>query len=140
MSDDHYPGHGGVGLDCPIGCLGLNTVGDLLHSLTAAVGVAGLVGLADRAGPEHHHERVGPGCPLACLGLPTRTRLSLERRDPDPVRTVGALLALLRTGGIDDVRHIGPVAVHGIWGALQAAGLASLVQPGGAAGGSSGGL
>jgi hypothetical protein len=135
---DHYPGHQGVRMDCPISCLGLATVGDLLHSLTAAVGVVELAGLAGRAGPGHHHERVGPGCPLECLELPTRTRKSLERHYPEPVTTVGDLLALVRTGEIDDVRHIGRASIDGIWTALQAAGLVSLVHPTGAAGGSSG--
>lgn len=36
----HVTGHEGITLDCPVSCLGVWTVGDLLHLIAQAIGSA----------------------------------------------------------------------------------------------------
>jgi len=105
----HSPGHVGVTLACPVSCLGLRTVGDLVRLLEEAGRVAGLPDDERPAGLDgHRHPRgvVSLDCPLACLYLPVRTVNRLRSPEAD-CRTVRDLLRLMHSDRLRDVRGIG---------------------------------
>lgn len=105
----HVAGHLGVTLACPVSCLGLRTVGDLVRLLEEAGRLARLSEVEHPAGlVTHRHPRgvVSLDCPLECLALPVRTanRLHYYR---ESCRTVGDLLRLLQSGDLLNVQGIG---------------------------------
>lgn len=70
----HGAGHEGIGPECPVSCLGVRTVGDLLRLLVSAGRVSGLHAefAATVAGIPHEHEQVTAACPIECLGVSAR--------------------------------------------------------------------
>lgn len=119
----HRVGHSGIGPECPIWCLGVRTVGDLLNLLVEAGRPSGLHAVfADAvAGVPHEHERVTLGCPMKCLGLSARV-LGALHNDRGRTVTVGDVLGLLRSRELAEVRHMGPRRVDEVRTALIAAG------------------
>lgn len=123
----HRVGHDGIGPGCPVSCLGVRTVGDLLRLLVEAGRAAGLhAGSAGAVGGLHACDRVGLGCPVECLGLSAQVVNALCAHRGCAV-TVGDVLGLLRSGELAGVRNIGPRRVGEVRTALVAAGF--LVPP-----------
>ncbi|WP_285498204.1 hypothetical protein [Actinomadura sp. NBRC 104425] len=94
---------------CPVSCLGLRTVGDLVRLLEEAGRVARLPDEEHPAGLVAHRHPSGVvslDCPLECLALPGRTvnRLLYYRKS---CRTVGDLLRLLQSGELLSIHGIG---------------------------------
>lgn len=125
---EHAAGHEGIGVECPISCLGVQTVGDLLGLLVEAGRSAGLFAAvaveAVAAAPhEHAADRLTRACPIGCLELPERVRNVLRRNVRDfPAKTVGDLLDLLWSRELYEVRQMGPRRVGEVQLALLAAG------------------
>ncbi|CNF22179.1 Uncharacterised protein [Mycobacterium tuberculosis] len=121
--DGHRVGHSGIGPECPVWCLGVRTVGDLVGLLVEAGRISGLhASFADAvAGAPHEHERVTLGCPVECLGLSANV-LGALRNDRGRTATVGDVLGLLRSRELSEVRHMGPRRVGEVRTALVAAG------------------
>ena len=119
----HRAGHEEIGPACPISCLGVRTVGDLLLLLTKTARVLDSheqpgVPMAD--GP-HECSGVTVACPVECLGLSAHV-LNALRADRGRAQTVGDLLDLLRSGELREVRNVGPRRVGEVYTALVAAG------------------
>ena len=117
----HGAGHAGIGLECPVSCLGVRTVGDLVRLLTEAGRAAGLYAAEFAGGPVHEHERVTPACPIACLGVSERVLAPL-RRELGEAAMVGEVVALLLSEELAEVRGIGPRRVGEVRTALIAEG------------------
>lgn len=126
--DAHKIGHSGIGPECPISCLGVRTVGDLLGLLVEAGRTSGLDAVfpAAVAAADRHHEhadgRVGLACPVACLGLSKQVMTTLRNDRRWRVKTVGQLLGLLRSDDLGKVPQMGPRRVGEVRVALLAAG------------------
>ncbi|MBX6767439.1 MAG: hypothetical protein IRY90_09860 [Actinomadura rubrobrunea] len=119
------PGHIGVTVACPVSCLGLRTVGDLVRLLEEAGRVARLPDDEHPAGlvtHRHPHGLVSMDCPLECLDLPVRAvnRLRYYR---ESCRTVADLVRLLRSGEQLSVHGIGVGTVTEIKRAIRRAGI-----------------
>lgn len=121
--DVHGARHEGIGLECPVSCLGVRTIGDLLRLLVEAGRVSGLHAEVASTVAEvpHEHERVTAGCPVECLGLSAHV-LNALRNDRERTATVGDVLGLLRSHELAEVRNIGPRRVGEVRTALVAAG------------------
>ncbi|MFB4308736.1 hypothetical protein [Actinomadura sp. GTD37] len=126
--DAHKIGHSGLGPECPISCLGVRTVGDLLGLLVEAGRTSGLdavfpaaVAAADGQ-HEHADDRVALACPVVCLGLSAQVVAALRNDRRWRVKTVGGLLGLLRSGDLGRVPQMGPRRVGEVRVALLAAG------------------
>ncbi|MFB4307199.1 hypothetical protein [Actinomadura sp. GTD37] len=121
----HRVGHLGIGPECPVWCLGVRTVGDLVGLLVEAGRVSGLHAVAAGAGAGggdgHEHVRVTASCPVGCLGLsahaanPLRSALGWSA-------TVSDVLGLLASGELAQVRGLGARRVGEVCTALVAAG------------------
>lgn len=125
----HVPGHEGITLWCPLSCLGLRTVGDLVR-LLVETGRASVNQQHSRAvledGP-HEHERVTFECPVTCLGVSRHVLHALSARGDVP--TVGEVLRLLESGELGEVRNIGRRRTGEIRTALIAAGFSASRYP-----------
>jgi hypothetical protein len=117
----HVAGHEGVTLDCPLRCVGLETVRDLIRVVPASVNTLGTRPMALSDGAGRGPQGVGPGSPLACLGLSERVR-SAFRQHRSKARTVGDVLALVQSGELKNIHNIGPRSVREVQTALVAAG------------------
>ncbi|MGP4024192.1 DNA-directed RNA polymerase subunit alpha C-terminal domain-containing protein [Actinomadura sp. 3N407] len=119
----HAAGHEGIGLECPVSCMGVRTVGDLLRLLVTAGRMSGLHAAfaATVAEVPHEHDRVMAACPVECLGLSAHV-LNALRNDRGRTATVGDVLALLRSHELAEVRNIGSRRVGEVRTALVAAG------------------
>ena len=124
--DAHQIGHSGIGPECPISCLGVRTVGDLLGLLVEAGRTTGLdtVFPAAVTGARHEHagDGVGLACPVTCLPLSAQVLTALRNDERRRVTTVGQLLGLLRSGDLARVPQMGPRRVGEVRVALLAAG------------------
>ncbi|MEU4824615.1 hypothetical protein AB0H37_22330 [Actinomadura sp. NPDC023710] len=121
----HAVGHDRIGLECPVTCLGVWTVGDLLALLVEARRVSGLPAApVDGTFGTHRHEggRLSRACPLACLQLSTRGRNALRNDRNCTAKTVGDLLDLLWSRDLHEVRLMGARGVGEVHAALLAAG------------------
>ena len=95
-------------LACPVSCLGLRTVGDLVRLLEEAGRVAQLPDSVHPAGlvtHRHPHGVVSLDCPLECLDLPVRA-VNVLRYYRESC-TAGDLLRLVRSGDLLNIRGIG---------------------------------
>ncbi|MBG6093938.1 hypothetical protein [Actinomadura viridis] len=122
----HRPGHGGMSLDCPLSCLGLETVRDLLRVVSAEV--LGFAPWLSETEAPHVCERVTLACPVRCLRLSQHAERALTR-DRGYGLTVGEVLALAQTGKLWDVRYFGPCRVREVERALLAAGFSADENP-----------
>ncbi|NVI92693.1 hypothetical protein [Actinomadura sp. BRA 177] len=116
----HTAGHSGIGPECPVWCLGVRTVGDLVGLLVEAGRLSGLHAAAGVDGG-HEHERVTVACPVGCLGLSAHVANALRHGLGRSVR-VGDVLGLLHSGRLDEVREMGARRVGEVRTALVAAG------------------
>ncbi len=121
----HFPGHEGINWQCPVGCLGIRTVGDLVHLLTSAshlvpMGQPGWITLAQSRTTRPHTEHT-EACPLSCLDLSARLLNPLRRRWPEP-ETIGDLIGLLQRGQLKETRNLGPHRIEEARTALTQAG------------------
>ena len=130
-NDGHRVGHSGIGPECPVWCLGVRTVGDLVGLLVEAGRVSGLYPAASVENG-HEHERVTAACPVGCLGLSAHVVNALRHGLGRSVR-VGDVLGLLGSGRLAEVRGMGARRVGEVRTALVAAGFP--VPPGGCDGG-----
>ncbi|WP_395111337.1 hypothetical protein [Actinomadura sp. SCN-SB] len=121
-SASHAPGHR-VTLDCPVQCIGVETIGDLVRALTDSAARLGL-----GSPPTHVCHRVKMACALSCVPLPLRVVHALERYQPD-VRTVADLMACLRTGAFQEIPRIGQASVKRTKEVLRAAGFSPQDHP-----------
>jgi hypothetical protein len=118
----HAVGHENITLSCPISCVGVRTVADLLRLLGEAARAAG----AQPPSPSavdlvpHVHEQITVQCPVRCLELSRHASnpLRLDGR----VHTVGDVLRLLEAGELGGVRNLGRRRVQEVRMALIAAG------------------
>jgi hypothetical protein len=126
---DHVAGHEGITLECPLTCLGLRTVADLLRLLADTGRATGLQprhpSVLDRV--PHEHERVTLDCPITCLRLPPHVLNPL--RGQGQARTVGDVLRLLEREGLGDIRGIGRSRIRRIREAFIAAGFSASRYP-----------
>ncbi|TDE26445.1 hypothetical protein [Actinomadura sp. 6K520] len=125
----HVPGHEGITLWCPLSCLGLRTVGDLVRLLVETGRTAASQPHSSPMptdGP-HEHERVTFECPVTCLGLSRHVLHALSARGDAP--TVGEVLRMLESGKLGDVRNIGRRRTGEIRTALIAAGFSASRYP-----------
>ncbi|MGI5420491.1 hypothetical protein [Actinomadura luteofluorescens] len=121
----HAVGHYGIGLECPVTCLGVWTVGDLLALLVEARRVSGLSAVPVDAGFGTHRHGGGQlsrACPLACLQLSTKVRNALRNDRDCTAKTVGDLLDLLWSHDLHEVRLMGARGVNEVHAALLAEG------------------
>ncbi|MEV0667187.1 hypothetical protein ACIBI3_38835 [Actinomadura luteofluorescens] len=121
----HAVGHDGIGLECPVTCLGVWTVGDLLALLVEARRVSGLSAVPVDVGfGTHRHEggQLSRACPLACLQLSTKVRNALRNDRDCTAKTVGDLLDLLWSHDLHEVRLMGARGVNEVHAALLAEG------------------
>ncbi|TYK53020.1 hypothetical protein [Actinomadura decatromicini] len=118
---EHGAGFVEIGLECPVSCLGVRTIGDLVRLLAEAGRAAGLYGVGLVGEPLHEHERVTPACPIACMGVSERVLAPL-RRELGEAAMVGEVVALLLSGELAEVRGIGPRRVGEVRTALIAEG------------------
>ena len=110
---------------CPVSCMGLRTVGDLVRLLEEAGRVARLPDNEHSAGlvtHRHPHGVVSLDCPLECLDLPVRAANRVRWGGSD-CQTVGDLLRLLRSGDLLHIRGIGVGAEAEIKRAFLRAGI-----------------
>ncbi|WP_329095520.1 hypothetical protein OG979_12855 [Actinomadura citrea] len=115
---DHSPHHPGITTGCPTTCLGVHTVGDLVTLLSTAARTA----LPDITDPDDkQHDRHTETCPLSCLHLSVRVTNALKYADTPP-RTIGALLHMIRTDQLTEVRNIGRRSLAEVHQALTATG------------------
>ncbi|WP_395108114.1 hypothetical protein [Actinomadura sp. SCN-SB] len=121
-ADAHAPGHR-VTLDCPVACIGVETISDLVRALTDSAARLGL-----GSPPTHVCHRVKMACSLSCVPLPLRVVHSLEKYQPD-VRTVADLMACLRTGAFQEIPRIGDESVKRTKEVLRAAGFSPPTIP-----------
>lgn len=91
---DEHPHHQGVTMQCPVSCLGVRTVADLVNLLATTTRT--VVPDAYPSDPEEHDEHT-PHCPLSCLNLSTRATNAL-RYNSTEARTIGDLARMLRNG------------------------------------------
>ncbi|GAA0562702.1 hypothetical protein [Actinomadura livida] len=119
----HRAGHEEIGPECPVSCLGVRTVGDLLRLLVEAGRASGLhaQSVAVPGDGPHECDRVTVACPVECLGLSAHV-LNALRNDRGRTATVGDVLGLLRSRELAEVRNIGPRRVGEVRTALVAAG------------------
>ena len=117
----HQVGHSGIGPGCPIWCLGVRTVGDLLNLMVEAGRVSGLHAVAGGVDGVHEHERVTVTCPIECLGLSAHAANPLHSALGWSA-TVGDVLGMLASGELAKVRGLGPRRVGEVRTALVAAG------------------
>lgn len=107
-------------MDCPITCLGVSTVADLVTLLATATRTT-----VGRTGPDltepHQHDEHTQRCPLTCLNLSARVTNALNDNRPKP-QTIGDLLRLTRSGQLGELRNIGRRSRSEIHTALVAAG------------------
>ncbi|MFC4052126.1 hypothetical protein ACFOY4_20780 [Actinomadura syzygii] len=119
---EHGAGYAEIGLECPVSCLGVRTVGDLVQLLAEAGRAAGLPAAAGHAGGGlEQDERVTLASPIGRLELSGRVLAPLRRKLGKTV-TVGQVVALLHSGGLAEVRGIGARRIGEIETALIAAG------------------
>ncbi|MES9602168.1 DNA-directed RNA polymerase subunit alpha C-terminal domain-containing protein [Actinomadura sp. NPDC000929] len=116
---DHSPHHPGITTRCPTTCLGVYTVGDLVTLLTTAARTASPD--ATHAGEPQQRARHTGSCPLSCLHLSVRVINALKYADLPP-RTIGALLHMIRTDQLTEVRNIGRRSLAEVNQALTATG------------------
>ncbi|MEU8306873.1 DNA-directed RNA polymerase subunit alpha C-terminal domain-containing protein [Actinomadura sp. NPDC048955] len=115
---DHSPHHPGITTRCPTTCLGVHTVGDMVALLSAAARMA----RPDITDPDDgQHDRHTEACPLSCLHLSVRVINALKYADTPP-RTIGALLRMIRTDQLTEVRNIGRRSLAEVHQALTATG------------------
>ncbi|GGU07537.1 DNA-directed RNA polymerase subunit alpha C-terminal domain-containing protein [Actinomadura citrea] len=115
---DHSPHHPGITTRCPTTCLGVHTVGDLVTLLSA---VARTALPANTEPDDKQHDGHTETCPLSCLHLSVRVANALKYADTPP-RTIGALLRMIRTDQLTEVRNIGRRSLTEVHQALTAAG------------------
>jgi hypothetical protein len=127
---EHAVGHEGITPECPISCLGVRTVADLLRLLAEATRVSGLQSRCAAVPEErpHEHERVTLDCPITCLSL-ARHVLSALRLHRGPSQMVGDVLRLLQNHELGEVRSIGPRRVGEVRTALITAGFSASRYP-----------
>jgi hypothetical protein len=118
----HVAGHEGVTLECPLRCVGLETVEDLITALAVSAEMHGLRSLAEAHPVAHRCERVNAGCPVGCLELSGRVREALRSDRKHKARTVGDLLRLLHSRELGSIDKIGPRSIREVQTALVAAG------------------
>ncbi len=116
---DHHPHHQGVTMQCPVSCLGVRTVADLVNLLATTTRTV----LPDvyPNDPEEHDEHT-PHCPLSCLNLSTRASNAL-RYNSTETRTISDLVRMIRSGQLPGVRNIGRRSLTEIHTAPVAAGI-----------------
>jgi hypothetical protein len=121
----HRVGHAGIGMDCPVWCLGVRTVGDLVGLLTEAGRLAGLHVVPTAVDGPHGHPggRVGVGCPVGCLKLSRQTLNALRSEQRYRPGTVGDVADLLVSGRLSRVGQMGPRRIGEVRAALLLAGL-----------------
>ena|SRR5437868_3486883 len=115
-------------MDCPVACLGVRTVADLVRLLSVTSGVvlrqewwrvpAPAAVVEGEVSPHTEHTL---GCPLGCLGLSERVSRVLKFYGGDPP-TIRALFAMVHSNRLRNVEGIGPVALQEIQAALVIAG------------------
>jgi DNA-directed RNA polymerase alpha subunit len=122
---DHHPHHQGVTMQCPVSCLGVRTVADLVN-LLATTTRAVLPDAYPSTRPEldeiQEHDDHTPHCPLSCLNLSTRTANAL-RYNSTETWTIADLVRMIRSGQLSRVRNIGRRSLTEIHTALVAAGI-----------------
>jgi hypothetical protein len=120
----HDAGHAGIAPDCPVWCLGVRTVGDLVGLLVEAGRTSGLheAYAAATLNAPHEHERVTLSCPITCLGLSAHVVKALRWSE---AATVGGVLRLLQSGELAEVPNIGPRRVGEVRTSLIAAGFSA---------------
>jgi DNA-directed RNA polymerase alpha subunit len=119
---DHHPHHSGITMQCPVSCLGVSTVADLVNLLATATR-ATIPDPNPRPATEEpqQHDEHTPYCPLSCLGLSARVNNALRHDRAEP-RTIGDLIGMIRRHELSDVRNIGRRSITEIRTALIAAG------------------
>ena len=118
---DHGPHHPDVSVQCPVSCLGIRTVGDLIALLadTARRGFPDKPpGLPPNFLPHEEHTLT---CPVSCLRLSARITSAVRAHDGD-VQNIGQLIYLLQSGELWEVRNIGHRSVGEVHAALVAEG------------------
>lgn len=123
MSDtDHHPHHPGITMQCPVSCLDVRTVADLVNLLATATR-ATIPNETARPEPEEpkQHDEHTPRCPLSCLTLSTRVS-NAPRHDRAEPQTIGDLIHMIRRHELSEVRNIGRRSITEIRTALIAAG------------------
>ncbi|WP_329095134.1 hypothetical protein OG979_11640 [Actinomadura citrea] len=96
----------------------MQTVGDLVTLLSTAARKA----LPDITDPDDkQHDRHTEACPLSCLHLSVRVTNALKYAHTPP-RTIGALLHMIRTDQLTEVRNIGRRSLAEVHQALTATG------------------
>jgi hypothetical protein len=127
---DHVPGHDGVTPACPISCMGLQTVADLLSLLANVARMTGLRPSLEAVGGDgrHMHERVTPDCPITCLNLSEHV-LNPLKGDYRTIETVRDLLRLAKNRELKDIRNIGPRRLDEIRAAFIMAGFSVFQHP-----------
>ncbi|MFG2249012.1 DNA-directed RNA polymerase subunit alpha C-terminal domain-containing protein [Spirillospora sp. NPDC048823] len=123
MSDtEHASHHSGITMHCPVSCLGVRTVADLVNLLATATR-ATIPDATTRPEPEEpqQHDEHTPRCPLSCLRLSTRVANALRHDRAEP-RTIGDLVRMIQRHELSEVRNIGRRSITEIRTALIAAG------------------
>lgn len=122
---DHPPHHQGVTMQCPVSCLGVHTVADLVNLLATATR-ATIPGAYPQTAPDlddhQEHDEHTPHCPPSCLNLSTRVTNALRHHHHAAPQTISALLRMIRSGELARVRNIGRRSLSEIHTALVAAG------------------
>jgi len=119
----HLAPHDGITATCPLSCLGLHTVGDLLRLLAETGRTTTL--RVSRPGPRPHDRRqrtpqITLDSPILHLGLHTPILTAL--RSSTSVRTIRDLLHMLEHKDPRTIHGIGPRRVEHIRNALTMAG------------------
>lgn len=115
---DHHPNHPDVTADCPMSCLGVHTVGDLIALLTSTARSA----IPDNPSPAWPpHEQHSLTCPISCLKLSARITNALRHHDTE-AENIGQLIHMLQHNKLGEVRNIGPRRLSEVHTALVAEG------------------
>ncbi|WP_157430965.1 DNA-directed RNA polymerase subunit alpha C-terminal domain-containing protein [Actinomadura macra] len=120
---EHHPHPTGLTMQCPVSCLGLRTVADLVNLLATATRTALLDGTpspAPEAPPDN--DQHSTRCPISCLDLSTRITNAL-RIDPARPKTIGDLINMSRQQQLSKVHNIGQGHLNDIRTALITAGI-----------------
>ncbi|WP_158581731.1 DNA-directed RNA polymerase subunit alpha C-terminal domain-containing protein [Actinomadura spongiicola] len=123
---DHLAHHPDITTECPVTCLGVRTVGDLVNFLATArtaLPDADPTTSPDETAltePAQHNEHT-TRCPLSCLDLSARVLNPLRYNTTTP-QTIGALIRMIQTGQLAQVHRIGRRSLTEIRTALVAAG------------------